>query len=63
VLSLREMDFISASRALGAGRGRIFVRHLLPNTTGPIIVAATLGFAAAILAEAYVSFLGLGILL
>jgi len=61
VLSLREMDFISASRALGAGKGRIFMRHLLPNTTGPIIVAATLGFAAAILAEAYVSFLGLGI--
>jgi peptide/nickel transport system permease protein len=61
VLSLREMDFISASRALGASRGRIFMRHLLPNTTGPIIVAATLGFAAAILAEAYVSFLGLGI--
>jgi peptide/nickel transport system permease protein len=61
VLSLRESDFVSAARALGGSRGHIFMRHLLPNTMGPIIVAATLGFAAAILAEAYVSFLGLGI--
>ena len=61
VLSLREMDFVSASRALGAGPWRIFMRHFVPNTLGAIIVAATLGLAAAILTEAYVSFLGLGI--
>ena len=61
VLSLREMDFISASRALGASHTRIFFAHLIPNTLGAIIVAATLGLANAILTEAYVSFLGLGV--
>jgi peptide/nickel transport system permease protein len=61
ILSLREMDFVSAARALGAGPWRIFIRHFVPNTLGAIIVAATLGLAAAILTEAYVSFLGLGI--
>jgi peptide/nickel transport system permease protein len=61
VLSLREMDFVSSSRALGAGRMRIFFTHLVPNTLGAIIVAATLGLASAILIEAYVSFLGLGV--
>ena len=61
VLSLREMDYISASKALGASDRRIFFNHLIPNTMGSIIVAATLGLAAAILAEAYVSFLGLGV--
>ena len=61
VLSLREMDFISASKALGASDRRIFFNHLIPNTMSSIIVAATLGLAAAILAEAYVSFLGLGV--
>ncbi len=61
VLSLREMDYISASRALGASHARIFFRHLIPNTLGALIVAATLGLANAILTEAYVSFLGLGV--
>ena len=61
VLSLKEMDYISASRALGASDRRIFFSHLVPNTLGPIIVAATLGLAGAILTEAYVSFLGLGV--
>ena len=61
VLSLKELDYISASRALGAGNGRIFFGHLVPNTLGAIIVAATLGLASAILTEAYVSFLGLGV--
>jgi peptide/nickel transport system permease protein len=61
VLSLREMDFISASKALGASNQRIFFSHLVPNTLGAIIVAATLGLAAAVLTEAYVSFLGLGV--
>jgi peptide/nickel transport system permease protein len=61
VLSLKEMDYISASRALGASDVRIFFKHLIPNTFGSIIVAATLGLAGAILLEAYVSFLGLGV--
>jgi peptide/nickel transport system permease protein len=61
VLSLKELDYISAARALGASTSRIFFGHLVPNTLGPIIVAATLGLANAILTEAYVSFLGLGV--
>jgi len=61
VLSLKELDYISASRALGASDPRIFFSHLVPNTLGPIIVSATLGLAGAILTEAYVSFLGLGV--
>lgn len=61
VLSLKEMDYVSASRALGASDVRIFFRHLVPNTLGPIIVSSTLGLAGAILTEAYVSFLGLGV--
>ena len=61
VLSLREQDFISASRALGVSDGRIIFKHLLPNTIAPIIVTATLGVSGAILSEAYVSFLGLGV--
>ena len=61
VLSLKELDFISASRALGVSDSRIIFRHLLPNTIAPIIVSATLGVANSILSEAYVSFLGLGV--
>ena len=61
VLSLKELDYISASKALGANSPRIFFRHLVPNTLGPIIVASTLGLANAVLTEAYVSFLGLGV--
>ena len=61
VLSLKDLDYVSASRALGASHSRIFFSHLVPNTLGPIIVSATLGLAGAILTEAYVSFLGLGV--
>ena len=61
VLSLRERDYVSASRALGASDSRIIFLHLLPNTVAPLIVSATLGVANAILLEAYVSFLGLGV--
>ncbi|HEX9385768.1 MAG TPA: ABC transporter permease [Anaerolineales bacterium] len=61
VLSLRERDYVSASRALGATDSRIIFLHLLPNTIAPLIVSATLGVANAILSEAYVSFLGLGV--
>lgn len=61
ILSLKELDFISASRALGVSNVRIIFSHLLPNTLAPVIVSATLGVASAILSEAYVSFLGLGV--
>lgn len=61
VLSLKELDYISASRALGVSDARIIFRHLLPNTVAPIIVSATLGVSGAILTESYVSFLGLGV--
>jgi peptide/nickel transport system permease protein len=61
VLSLREMDYVAASRALGVSNVRIIVSHLLPNTLAPIIVSSSLGVASAILSEAYVSFLGLGV--
>lgn len=61
MLSLREMDYISAAKSLGASTTRIFFGHLVPNTLGIIVVSATLGLASAILTEAYVSFLGLGV--
>jgi peptide/nickel transport system permease protein len=61
MLSLRELDYISAAKSLGASRTRIFFTHLVPNTLGIIVVSATLGLANAILTEAYVSFLGLGV--
>ncbi len=60
-LSLRERDFISAARAIGAPNFPIIFRHILPNATAPIIVAGTLEVAHAILSEAYVSFFGLGV--
>jgi peptide/nickel transport system permease protein len=61
VKSLRERDFITAARMLGLSNNWIMFRELLPNAMGPIIVAATLTVARAILLEAYVSFLGYGI--
>jgi peptide/nickel transport system permease protein len=61
VLRLRSEDFVLAARALGAGPRRIIFRHLLPNTAGPLVVAATLGVGEVILLEAGLSFLGLGI--
>jgi len=61
VLSLKEQDFIHAARALGATNTRIIIAHILPNSLASIIVAATLGVAGAILSEAYISFLGLGV--
>jgi peptide/nickel transport system permease protein len=59
-LSLREKEFVEAARALGASRLRMVVRHILPNALGPVIIAATIDVAAAILAESTLSFLGLG---
>jgi len=61
VLSLKERDFILAERVLGASNMRIIIKHLLPNTMGPVIVSAILGVAAAILVESGLSFLGIGI--
>ncbi len=61
IKSLRERDFIMAARTLGLPNSQIMFRELLPNAMGPIIVAATLTVARAILLEAYVSFLGYGI--
>jgi peptide/nickel transport system permease protein len=59
-LSLREKEFVEAARALGASVPRQVVRHILPNSLGPVIVAATIDVAAAIIAESTLSFLGLG---
>ncbi len=58
--SLREKEFVEAARALGASRTRIIVQHILPNSLGPVIVAASIDVAGAILAESTLSFLGLG---
>lgn len=59
-LSLREKEFVEAARALGASRPRLVLRHILPNALGPVIVAASIDVAAAIIAESTLSFLGLG---
>src|SRR6059058_3202255 len=59
-LSLREKEFVEAARALGASKTRQVVRHILPNALGPVLVAATIDVAAAIIAESTLSFLGLG---
>jgi peptide/nickel transport system permease protein len=61
VLSQRDLDYVHAARALGAGDLRILFRHILPNIAGPIIVQASLATASAIITEAGLSYLGLGI--
>jgi peptide/nickel transport system permease protein len=58
--ALREKEFVEAARALGASTSRVVVRHILPNALGPVIVAATIDVAAAIITESTLSFLGLG---
>jgi peptide/nickel transport system permease protein len=60
VLSLKEREFIEASRAVGAGNGRIIFKHLLPNSIGPILVALTTSVVAAVIAESTLSFFGYG---
>jgi len=60
-LSIKENEFVLAARATGTSNFEIIFRHILPNSIAPIIVSATLGVANAILAEAYISFLGLGV--
>ncbi|NQW29314.1 MAG: ABC transporter permease [Ignavibacteria bacterium] len=59
--SIREQEYIEATRAMGFGTVRTIFRHMLPNAAGPIIVLATAGFATAIIAEASLSFIGLGV--
>jgi len=61
ILSLRERQFVEAARCLGVPTGRIIFGHIIPNVTGTIIVFTTFGVAAAILTEAALSFLGLGV--
>lgn len=61
VLAAREREFVEAARALGASDLRVIVRHILPNIIQPVIVQAAIGMAGAILSEASMSFLGLGV--
>ncbi len=60
-LRIREMDYVKAARSIGASDIRIVFRHILPNALNPVIVAATLGVAGAILTESALSFLGIGV--
>jgi peptide/nickel transport system permease protein len=62
ILSVKENDYVDAGRALGAGDGRLIMRHILPNAVAPILVYATMSVGGAILTEAALSFLGLGII-
>ena len=61
VLSLREKEFVESARAIGVSSWRIMFSHILPNTLGPVIVAATFGIPFAILTEAFLSFIGIGV--
>jgi oligopeptide transport system permease protein len=61
ILQLKELDFVKAARSIGASRRRILFQHLIPNAMGPIIVTVTLSIPTAIFAEAFLSFLGLGV--
>jgi peptide/nickel transport system permease protein len=61
ILHLKEQDFVLAARALGASRGRIMLRELMPNIAAPLLVAATLKVAGAVLLESYISYLGYGV--
>lgn len=61
VMAVREREYVEAARALGASGMRIFFRHILPNIVQPVLVQAAIGMAGVILAEATLSFLGLGI--
>jgi oligopeptide transport system permease protein len=61
LLSLKETEFVEAARAIGVSDRRIVTRHLLPNGMGPVIVAITLGIPGAILAEATLAYIGVGV--
>ena len=60
VLTVKELEFVTAATCIGTGQSRILLRHILPNVLSPVMVAATLGVAGAILGESVLSFLGLG---
>ena len=60
-LAARHEAYVDAARALGAGRGRIVLRHIVPNVIGPAVVYATLAVPGVIIAESFISFLGLGV--
>jgi peptide/nickel transport system permease protein len=60
-ISIKEREFVTAARSIGAGDKRIMLRHILPNGLSPILVSATMGVGAAILIESGLSFLGLGV--
>jgi len=61
VLKVKTLEFVEAARALGASNLRIFINHILPNIVQPVLIQASIGMAGVILAEASLSFLGLGI--
>jgi oligopeptide transport system permease protein len=61
VLQTKELLFVESARALGASRGRILLRHIIPNIVGPVIVTLTFSIPSAILAESTLSFIGIGI--
>jgi oligopeptide transport system permease protein len=61
IMALRHREFVEAARAIGAGRRRIVLRHLLPNALGPIIVYTTVSMPQVMLTEAFLSFIGLGV--
>src|SRR5207237_9411927 len=60
VLSVREKDFVEAARSVGSGHLKIILRHVMPNSLGPIVLAATLSIGSAILAESTLSYLRRG---
>jgi peptide/nickel transport system permease protein len=62
VLKVKELEFVLAAKSLGASHTRVLLQHLLPNILQPVLIQATIGMAGAILAEATLSFLGLGVL-
>lgn len=61
VLSIKELDYVMAARCIGCSDLRIMLVHILPNALSPVLVAATLGVAGAILTESALSFLGIGV--
>jgi len=61
VISVRDGDFVSAARSLGASKGRILLRHIMPNAIAPVIVVTTISLGGIIAAEATYSFLGIGV--
>lgn len=61
ILSLKEQDYILAAKTIGVGKGRIILRHLIPNAIGPILITVTLSIPQAIFTEAFLSFIGLGV--